>query len=119
MEGFLSEEGIAHQYSTPYTPQQNGVAERKNQTLMDAARTMIAEYASPFNFWAEAISTACHATNRLYFRKLLNKTLYEILLGKKPDLSYFRVFGCKCFIRKKGNRLSKVETRSIEGIFVG
>jgi hypothetical protein len=49
----------------------------------------------------------------------LNKTPYEILLGKKPDLSYFRVFGCKCFIRKKGNRLSKFETRSIEGIFVG
>ena len=86
---------------------------------MDAARTMIAEYSSPFNFWAEAISTACHATNRLFLRKLLNKTPYEILLGKKPDLSYFRVFGCKCFIRKKGNRLSKFETRSIEGIFVG
>ena len=119
VEGFLSEEGIAHQYSTPYTPQQNGVAERKNRTLMDAARTMIAEYASPYNFWAEAISTACHATNRLFLRKLLNKTPYEILLGKKPDLSYFRVFGCKCFIRKKGNRLSKFETRSIEGIFVG
>ena len=80
---------------------------------------MIVEYASPFNFWAEAISTACHATNRLCFRKILNKTPYEILLGKKPDLSYLCVFGCKCFIRKKGNRLSKFETRSIEGIFVG
>ena len=50
VEGFLSEEGIAHQYSTPYTPQLNGVAERKNRTLMDAARTMIAEFSSPYNF---------------------------------------------------------------------
>src|SRR5664279_5053561 len=119
VEGFLSDEGIAHQYSTPYTPQQNGVAERKNRTLMDAARTMIAEFASPYNFWAEAVSTVCHATNRLYLRKLLDKTPYEILTNKKPDLSYFKVFGCKCFILKKGNRLSKFETSSYEGIFVG
>src|SRR5664279_257919 len=119
VEGFLSDEGIAHQYSTSYTPQQNGVAKRKNRTLMDAARTMIAEFFSPYNFWAEAVSAACHATNRLYLRKLLNKTSYEILTGKKPDISYFKVFGCKCFILKKGNRLSKFETRSYEGIFVG
>src|SRR5664279_591668 len=119
VEGFLSDEGIKHQYSTPYTPQQNGVAERKNRTLMDAARTMIAEFASPYNFWAEAVSTACHSTNRLYLRKLLNKTSYEILTGKKPDISYFKVFGCKCFILKKCNRLPKFETRSYEGIFVG
>jgi hypothetical protein len=62
---FLSDEGIHHQYSTPYTPQQNGVAERKNRTLMDMARTMLAEFKSPYNFWAEAINTACHASNRL------------------------------------------------------
>src|SRR5664279_2752401 len=86
---------------------------------MDVARTMIAEFASPYNFWAEAVSTACHATNRLYLRKILDKTPYEILTGKKPDISYFKVIGCKCFILKKGNRLSKFETRSHEGIFVG
>ena len=119
VEEFLSDEGIKHQYSVAYTPQQNGVAERKNQTLMDATRTMIAEFKSLFNFWTEAISTACHATNRLYLRKLKNMTPYEILNGKKPDLSYFRVFSCNCFILKKGNRLSKFKTRSIEGIFVG
>src|SRR5664279_4114645 len=119
VEGFLSDAGIKHQYSTTYTPQQNGVAERKNRTLMDAARTMIVEFASPYNFWAEAVSTACHATNRLYLHKLLNKTPYEILTGKKPDLSYFKVFGCTCFIIKKGNQLSKFETRSYEVIFVG
>ena len=119
LDEFLSDEGIKHQYSAAYTPQQNGVAERKNRTLMDAARTMLAEFKSPYNFWAEAISTACHATNRIYLRKGLNKTPYEILTGNKPSIHYFRVFGCKCYILKKGNRLSKFEPRAIEGIFVG
>ena len=63
---------------------------------MDAARTMMAEFKSPYNFWAKAINTACHASNRLYLRKGLNKTPYEILTGNKPNLKYFRVFGCKC-----------------------
>src|SRR3954469_4979838 len=119
LDEFLGDEGIKHQYSAAYTPQQNGVAERKNRTLIDAARTMMAEFKSPYNFWAEAINTACHATNRLYLRKILNKTPYEILTGKKPNVKYFRVFGCKCFILKKGVRLSKFESKAIEGIFVG
>ena len=119
LDELLSDEGIKHQYSTPYTPQQNGVAERKNRTLMDAARTMMAEFKSPYNFWAEAISTACHATNRLYLRKGLNKTSYEILSGHKPNISYFRVFGCKCYILIKGTRLAKFDSKTEEGIFVG
>ncbi|KAK1665796.1 hypothetical protein QYE76_053955, partial [Lolium multiflorum] len=101
LNDFLSDEGIRHQYSTYHTPQQNGVAERKNRTLMDMARSMMAEYKSRYNFWAEAISTACHSSNRLYLRKGLNKTPYEILTGNKPNISYFKVFG------------------SLEGIFVG
>ena len=119
LDEFLSDEGIKHQYSAPYTPQQNGVAERKNRTLMDAARTMMAECKSPYNFWAEAINTACHASNWLYLHKGLNKTPDEILTGNKPNLKYFWVFGCKCFILKKGVRLSKFEPRAQEGIFVG
>ncbi|KAK1666697.1 hypothetical protein QYE76_054856 [Lolium multiflorum] len=81
LNDFLSDEGIRHQYSVAYTPQQNGVAERKNRTLMDMARSMMAEYKSRYNFWDEAISTACHSSNRLYLRKGLNKTPYEILTG--------------------------------------
>ncbi|KAK1663300.1 hypothetical protein QYE76_051459 [Lolium multiflorum] len=119
LDDFLGEEGIEHQYSTPYTPQQNGVAERKNRTLIEAARTMMMEYKSNYNFWAEAISTACHATNRLYFRKGLEKTPYEILTGNKPNVSYFKVFGCKCYILVKDTRLSKFDSRAQEGIFVG
>ena len=79
----------------------------------------MAEFKSPYNFWAEAINTACHASNRLYIRKGLNKTPYEILTGNKPNLKYFRVFGCKCFILKKGARLAKFDSRAHEGIFVG
>src|SRR4051812_30873909 len=80
---------------------------------------MMAEFKSPYNFWAEAINTACHATNRLYLRKIFNKTPYEIITGKKPNIKYFRVFGCKSFILKKGDRLSKFESKTNEGIFVG
>ncbi|KAK1679332.1 hypothetical protein QYE76_040180, partial [Lolium multiflorum] len=119
LNDFLSDEGIRHQYSAAYTPQQNGVAERKNQTLMDMTRSMMAEYKSRYNFWAEAISTACHSSNRLYLRKGLNKTPYEILTGNKPNISYFKVFGCKCFYKIKGVRLSKFAPKALEGIFVG
>ena len=87
---FLSEEGICHQYSAAYTPQQNGVAERKNRTLMDMARSMMAEFQSSQKFWAEAISTACHYSNRLYLRKIINKTPYEILNGKKAKFWLFQ-----------------------------
>ncbi|KAK1663429.1 hypothetical protein QYE76_051588 [Lolium multiflorum] len=119
LNDFLSDEGIRHQYSAAYTPQQNGVAERKNRTLMDMARSMMVEYKSRYNFWAEAISTACHSSNRLYLRKGLNKTPYEILTGNKPNISYFKVFGCKCFYKIKGVRLSKFAPKALEGIFVG
>jgi transposase InsO family protein len=63
VEEFLDEEGIKHELSAPYTPQQNGIVERKNRTLIEAARTMLDEYKTPNSFWAEAINTACHAAN--------------------------------------------------------
>ena len=119
LDELLSDEEIKHQYSTPYTPQQNGIMECKNRTLMDAARTMLAEFKSPYNFWAEAINTACHATNCLYLHKGLEKTPYEILNGHKPNVGYFKVFGCKWYILKKGTRLSKFESKADVGIFVG
>ena len=119
MNEFLSDEGIKHQYAAPYTPEQNGVAERKNRTLIEMARTMLDEYKSPYKLWAEAINTACHATNRLYLRKLKNKTPYELLIGRKPNVKYFRVFGCKCFILNKKSRLAKFAPKTYEGIFVG
>jgi transposase InsO family protein len=76
IEGFLEEEGIKHEFSSPYTPQQNGVVERKNRTLLDMARTMLDEYKTSNRFWAEAVNTACYAINQLYLHRILKKTSY-------------------------------------------
>jgi transposase InsO family protein len=95
IEGFLEEEGIKHEFSSPCTPQQNSVVERKNRTLLDRARTMLDEHKSLNRFWAEAINTACYSINRLYLHRILKKTSYELLTDKKPNVSYFRVFGSK------------------------
>jgi transposase InsO family protein len=89
VEDFLDEEGIKHEFLAPYTPQQNGVAERKNHTLIEMARIMIDEYKTSDRFWVEAINTMCHATNHLYLHKLLKKTSYELLTSNKPNVSYF------------------------------
>jgi transposase InsO family protein len=97
-ESFLEEEGIKHEFSSPYTPQQNGVVERKNRTLLEMARTKLDEYKTPDRFWAEAINTTCYSINRLYLHRILKKTSYELLTGKKPNVSYFRVFGSKFFL---------------------
>jgi transposase InsO family protein len=119
IEGFLEEEGIKHEFSSPYTPQQNGIVERKNRTLLDMARTMLDEYKTPDRFWAEAINTACYSINRLYLHRILKKTSYELLTGKKPNVSYFRVFGSKCFILIKRGRSSKFAPKAVEGFLLG
>jgi hypothetical protein len=93
--------------------------ERKNRTLIEAARTMLDEYKTSDSFWVEAINTACHAINCLYLHKLHHKTAYELLTGKKPNVSYFRVFGCKCFILNKKPKSSKFAPKVDEGIFLG
>jgi transposase InsO family protein len=87
IEQYLDEEGIGHELSVPYTPQQNGIVERKNRTLIEAARTMLDEYKTSDSVLAEAINMACHAINRLYLHKLRHKTAYELLTGKKPNVS--------------------------------
>jgi transposase InsO family protein len=78
-----------HEFLAPYTPQQNGVAESKNRTLIEMARTMLDEYKTSDRFLVEAINTTCHATNRIYLHKLLKKTSYELQTGNKPNVSYF------------------------------
>jgi hypothetical protein len=119
IEGFLEEEGIKHEFSSPYTPQQNGVVERKNRTLLDMARTMLDEYKTPDRFWAKAINTACYSINRLYLHRILKKTSYELLTDKKPNVSYFRVFGSKCFILVKRERKFKFAPKAVEGFLLG
>ena len=119
MEEYLEEEGIKHEFSTPYTPQQNGVVERKNRMLIDMARTMLGEYKMLERFWSEAINAACHAINRLYLHRLLKNTTYDPLTGNKPNVSYFRVFGSKCYILVKKGRHSKFAPKVVEGFLLG
>ena len=109
IEAYCDEVGIKHEVSAIYTPQQNGVVERKNQTLITLARTILDEYNTPEALWAESINTACYASNCLFLQKFLCKTPYELLNGKKPDVSFFRMFGCKCYIYKKRQHLGKFQ----------
>jgi hypothetical protein len=119
VEEYLEEEGIKHEFSAPYMPQQNGVVESKNRTLIDMARTMLGEYKRPEWFWSETVNIACHAINRLYLHRLLKKTSYELLTGNKPNVSYFRVFESKCYILVKRDRHSKFAPKVVEGFLLG
>ena len=118
IEAYCDEVGIKHEVSATYTPQQNGVVERKNRTLITLARTMLDEYNTPEALWAEAINTTCYASNRLFHQKFLGKTPYELLNGKKPDVS-FRVFGYKCYIYKKRQHLGKFQRHCDISFLVG
>jgi hypothetical protein len=80
---------------------------------------MLDEYKTSDRFWAEAINTACYSVNRLYLHRILKKTSYELLIGKKPNVSYFRVFGSKCFILIKRGRNSKFAPKAVEGFLLG
>jgi hypothetical protein len=118
-EDYCDEKGIKHEFSAKYTPEQNRVVERKNWTLINMARSMLSEYNVSGSFWAKAINTACHASNRLYCHRMLKKTPYELLIGRKSNISYFRVFGCKCYILRKDTRLSKFQSKYDDGFLLG
>ncbi|GJT66155.1 putative ribonuclease H-like domain-containing protein [Tanacetum coccineum] len=116
---FCGSKGIKREYSNARTPQQNGVAERKNRTLIEAARTMLADSFLPNTFWAEAVSTACYVLNRVLVTKPHNKTPYELLTGKIPIISYIRPFGCHVTILNTIDHLGKFDGKSDEGFLVG
>lgn len=116
---YCDENSFSHNFSTLRTPQQNGVVERKNRTLEEMSRTMLNEHSLPQYFWAEAVNTACYVMNRVLLRSKLGKTLYELWNNKKPNIGYFKFFGCKCFILNDRNKLSKFGSKSDEGVFLG
>ncbi|GJU37135.1 putative ribonuclease H-like domain-containing protein [Tanacetum coccineum] len=116
---FCGSKGIKREYSNARTPQQNGVAERKNKTLIEAARTMLADSFLPNTFWAEAVSTACYVLNRVLVTKPQNKTPYELITGKIPIISYIRPFGCHVTILNTIDHLGKFDGKSDEGFLVG
>jgi hypothetical protein len=82
-------------------------------------RTMLDEYKTPDRFWVEAINTTCYSINRLYLHRVLKKTSYGLFTGKKPNVSYFRAFGSKCFILIKRGRNSKFAPKAVEGFLLG
>ncbi|GJX72788.1 putative ribonuclease H-like domain-containing protein [Tanacetum coccineum] len=112
LDDFCREKGIKREYSVARTPQQNGVAERRNMTLIEAARTMLADSKLPTTFWAEAVSTACYVQNRVLVVKPHNKTPYELFRGFKPALSFMRPFGCHVTILNTLDSLGKFDSKS-------
>ncbi|GKA97487.1 putative ribonuclease H-like domain-containing protein, partial [Tanacetum coccineum] len=119
MNKFCAKKGIKTEFSVARTPQQNGVAERKNRTLIEAARTMLADSLLPIPFWAEAVNTACYVLNRVLVTKPQNKTLYELLIGKSPSISFMRPFGRPLTILNTFDSLGKFDGKSNEGYLLG
>ncbi|GJX98079.1 ribonuclease H-like domain-containing protein [Tanacetum coccineum] len=118
MNQFCQMKGIKREFSIARTLQQNGVAKRKNRTLMEAARTMLADSLLPTTFWAEAINTACYVQNRVLVTKPHNKTPYELLTGRPPNLEFMRPFGCPVTILNTLDVLGKFEGKADEGFLV-
>ncbi|WVZ89499.1 hypothetical protein U9M48_035893 [Paspalum notatum var. saurae] len=118
-ENFCRDLGLEHQFSSPYTPPQNGVVERNNRTLVEMAQTMLDEHRTLRCFWAEAVNTACYIANRIFLRAFLGKTSYELQFGRQPSAKHLRAFGCRCFVLKKAGHLDKFESCCLDGIFLG
>nr|GEV94754.1 putative ribonuclease H-like domain-containing protein [Tanacetum cinerariifolium] len=119
MNQFCEMKGIKRVFSVTKSPQQNGVAKRKNRTLIEAARTMLADSKLPTTFWAEAVSTACYVQNMVLVIKPHNKTLYELFLGRKPALSFMKPFGFLVTILNTIDYLDKFDGKADEGFFIG
>ncbi|GJS07075.1 retrovirus-related pol polyprotein from transposon TNT 1-94 [Tanacetum coccineum] len=111
--------GISHETSVARSPQQNGVVERRNRTLIEAARTMLIYAKAPLFLWAEAVATACYTQNRSMIRRRHGKTPYELLHNKPPDLSYLHVFGALCYPMNDSENLGKLQPKADIGIFIG
>ncbi|GJU17550.1 putative ribonuclease H-like domain-containing protein [Tanacetum coccineum] len=119
MNEFCEKKGIKREFSVARTPQQNGVAERRNRTLNETARTMLADSKLPTTFWAEALNTACYVHNRVSIVKPHNKTPYELFRGRTPALSFMRPFGCHVTILNTLDHLGKFDGKFDDGFFVG
>ncbi|GKB96467.1 putative ribonuclease H-like domain-containing protein, partial [Tanacetum coccineum] len=119
MNEFYAKKGIKGEFSMARTPQQNGVAERKNRTLIEATRTTLADLLLHIPFLAEAVNTACYVLNRVLVTKPQNKTPYELLIGKLPSISFMRPFGCPLIILNTLDPLGKFDGKSDEGYLLG
>ncbi|GKE20657.1 copia protein [Tanacetum coccineum] len=119
LQAYYEDVRISQQTSVTHTPQQNDVVERQNQTLVEAARTMLIFSKAPLFLWAKAVATACFTRNRSLIRKCHNKTPYELLHDKKPDLTYFYVFKALCYPTNNSKDLGKLKHKADIEIFIG
>nr|GEV92061.1 hypothetical protein [Tanacetum cinerariifolium] len=119
MNQFCEMKVILRQFSVDRTPQQNRVTEKRNRTLIEAARTMLVDYKLPTTFWAEAVNTACYVQNRVLVVKPHNKTPYELFHGRTLTLSFIRPFRCLVTILNTIDHLEKFDGKADEGFFVG
>ncbi|GKC14656.1 integrase, catalytic region, zinc finger, CCHC-type containing protein [Tanacetum coccineum] len=111
LHAYFAQEGIEHQTSFTQTPKQNGVVERRNPTLVEAARTMLSAAKVPLYFWAEAIATTCFTQNRSLIIPRHEKTPYHIINGRKPSFMFFHIFGSLCYIVRDGENLDKMKEK--------
>nr|GFC37166.1 retrovirus-related Pol polyprotein from transposon TNT 1-94 [Tanacetum cinerariifolium] len=113
LKEFFDTVGISHQMSSVRTPQQNGVVKRRNRTLVEAARTMLIFSRAPLFLWAEAIATACFTQNRFIIHRRFNKTPYELINGKKPNISFLRVSGALCYPKNDREDIGKLGAKAM------
>ncbi|CAJ2635289.1 unnamed protein product [Trifolium pratense] len=116
---FLADQGIEHEVTAPYTPQHNGLAERRNRTVMNMVRSMLKEKSLPSNLWGEAVNTAVYILNKCPTKKLNNIVPEEKWSGKKPKVSHLRVFGSICYSHIPDQKRTKLQDKSRQMILVG
>ncbi|CAA7021061.1 unnamed protein product [Microthlaspi erraticum] len=116
---FCEESGIKRHLTAPYTPQQNGVVERRNQTLMEMTRSILKAMKVPNYLWGEAVRHATYIINRVHTKALEKKTPYESLREKKPNLGHLRVFGCVAYAKVEAGHLKKLDDKSESLVHLG
>nr|GEY51805.1 retrovirus-related Pol polyprotein from transposon TNT 1-94 [Tanacetum cinerariifolium] len=119
LKEYFDSVGITHETFAAKTPQQNGVIERKNRTLVEAARTMLIFSHAPLFLWAEAIATACYTQNRSIVHRRFNMTPYELIQGRKPEISYLHVFRALCYPKNDRENMDKLSAKGDIGFFIG
>jgi transposase InsO family protein len=116
---YCNEQGIKHNTTAPYSPQQNGVVERRNQSVVEMARCLLKSMKVPAKFWGEAVKTAVYILNLSPTRSLEGRTPFEAWYGKKPSVRHLRTFGCVAYAKRVGPGITKLADRSVSGVFFG
>ena len=118
-EGYLKKEGIKHKYTIPKTPEQNGVSERMNRTLVEKVRSMLRDSKLPQQFWAEALTTAVYLLNRSPMKTPLNRTPFEEWTGEKPRVNHLKIFCCTAYTHIPKDKRKKLDSKAKKCIFLG